>query len=329
MLGEKARPVLDHIVEDVGHHIADADGVDPDAMLDRLQCQRAGQLRQRTLRSRIGGDGRKGEVRRIGGDIDDRPRAVGHHCLDRFAAMQESRSGIDRLDALPVLAGHVHHQLVDDDAGIVDQDVESAEALDRQAHRPLRGPVFGDVGLKRHQPRSSEFLDRRVDVFGNDLGTSLVQQQGDRLADTTGSASDQRDLACNFRDDAMLRIAHADSSGIYGAMGALVIDRFSLAHRCAPNFRWLALAVGLLRAKAGSRHLRTAGPHNGGLKSALRFAWCSIRSTGRRCATLTTQPLAVLSWSFMCLDHPTPRPCLLPAVPRPRPWAVTCPPKRG
>ena len=85
--------------------------------------------------------------------------------------MQESRSGIDRLDALPVLAGHVHHQLVDDDAGIVDQDVESAEALDRQAP-PLRGPVFGDVGLKRHQPRSSEFLDRRVDVFGNDLGTS-------------------------------------------------------------------------------------------------------------------------------------------------------------
>ena len=64
MLGEKARPVLDHIVEDVGHHIADADGVYPNAMLDRLQCQRAGQLRQRTLRSRIGGDGRKGEVRR-------------------------------------------------------------------------------------------------------------------------------------------------------------------------------------------------------------------------------------------------------------------------
>ena len=49
MLGEKALPVLDHIVEDVGHHIADADGVDPDAMLDRLQCQRAGQLRQRTF----------------------------------------------------------------------------------------------------------------------------------------------------------------------------------------------------------------------------------------------------------------------------------------
>ena len=49
MLGEKARPVLDHIVEDVGHHIADADGVYPNAMLDRLQCQRAGQLRQRTF----------------------------------------------------------------------------------------------------------------------------------------------------------------------------------------------------------------------------------------------------------------------------------------
>ena len=38
MLGEKARPVLDHIVEDVGHHIADADGVYPNAMLDRLSA---------------------------------------------------------------------------------------------------------------------------------------------------------------------------------------------------------------------------------------------------------------------------------------------------
>src|SRR5690606_17350514 len=35
VLGEEARAIVDYIVEDIGHHVADADGIDPDAMLDR------------------------------------------------------------------------------------------------------------------------------------------------------------------------------------------------------------------------------------------------------------------------------------------------------
>src|SRR5690606_23498385 len=39
VLGEESGAVVHNIVEDIGDHVADADGVDADAMLDRLQCQ--------------------------------------------------------------------------------------------------------------------------------------------------------------------------------------------------------------------------------------------------------------------------------------------------
>src|SRR5690606_18313352 len=70
VLGQEARAIVDYIVEDVGHHIADADGIDANTMLDRLQRQGARQLRQRALGSGISGNGGEGEEGCVRGDID-------------------------------------------------------------------------------------------------------------------------------------------------------------------------------------------------------------------------------------------------------------------
>ena len=113
--------------------IADADGVDPDAMLDRLQCQRAGQLRQRTLRSRIGGDGRKGEVRRIGGDIDDRPERLG---IIALTASRQCRKAAVALTAGCAQSSRVMSTSLLMMMPALLTDVESAEALDRPPPAP-------------------------------------------------------------------------------------------------------------------------------------------------------------------------------------------------
>lgn len=49
VLGQKARAIIDDIIEDVGNHVTDTNGIHADAMLNGFKCQRAGQLRQRTF----------------------------------------------------------------------------------------------------------------------------------------------------------------------------------------------------------------------------------------------------------------------------------------
>lgn len=49
MLRQEPRAILDYAVEDVGDDVAVANGVDPDAVPDGLECQGASQLSQRAL----------------------------------------------------------------------------------------------------------------------------------------------------------------------------------------------------------------------------------------------------------------------------------------
>jgi len=73
------------------------------------------------------------------------------------------------------------------------------------------------------------------------LGAPIVQQQGNRPADAAGGAGDQRDLACNFLNDDVIRISH----------GALL--SFGLRHEA----RWVdclpSPEAGLSHACAGCR----------------------------------------------------------------------------
>lgn len=55
MSGEKGRAVVDHVVEDVGHHIADTDSVDADAVANDLKRQGARQLGTRAFGRGVGG----------------------------------------------------------------------------------------------------------------------------------------------------------------------------------------------------------------------------------------------------------------------------------
>jgi len=44
VLGEESRAILHEVIEEVGHDVTNADGVDPDAMVDGLERLRARQL---------------------------------------------------------------------------------------------------------------------------------------------------------------------------------------------------------------------------------------------------------------------------------------------
>ena len=68
-------------------------------------------------------------------------------------------------DLAPGLDAHPHDQVVAGDPGVVDEDVDLAEGLERRLDDGLRGLGLLDVGLDRER-LASERLDRRDRLAG-------------------------------------------------------------------------------------------------------------------------------------------------------------------
>ena len=117
-----------------------------------------------------------------------------------------------RDDRVPVLLAHVEDHAVAQDAGVVDDDVELAEVIDRAIDDALGGLEVGDaleVG-DCFAARRADFLDhvfgRRArlpgavevsaEVIDDDLGAVLRQQQRFFASDTAAGAGDNRNFAC-------------------------------------------------------------------------------------------------------------------------------------
>ena len=76
------------------------------------------------------------------GDRDDPAEAGAHHRLQRRAGEAEGGLEVDPDHVGPFLVLHPHREIVAGDAGIVDQDVELPERLDRLRHQRVdRGAV--------------------------------------------------------------------------------------------------------------------------------------------------------------------------------------------
>src|SRR5690606_13819250 len=92
----------------------------------------------------------------------------------------------------------------------------------------------------------------RIQILGYDLGAAGMQQLRDGLADATGGAGNQGDLAFELLGNAVLDISHAYFlrcvSGEAFAGPALVSDvGLTVAQPSAHGFRGLARTVGFLR----------------------------------------------------------------------------------
>ena len=84
-------------------------------------------------------------------------------------------------------------------AGIVDQDVEPTEAVDRGLHGPVGLVAVGDVGLDRQGGAACclDLRDERVDAVlaagDDDDGRAVLgKPAGGRLPDAAASARDER-----------------------------------------------------------------------------------------------------------------------------------------
>ncbi|MNM67010.1 hypothetical protein D3C81_785270 [compost metagenome] len=198
MLLQKAATVFHEVIQKVGDHIPHANSVHPNTMFDRFQRLGARQLRQRALGRGIGRDTGEGEVGRVGSNVHDRAALVLHHLLHCFSGVEERTRHVGLHLPFPIFAGHLDQGLVQDATGVIDQDVQLAELLDRQGHCLLGRAVHSDVSDEGNQARTLKHVDRRVDVLGDDFRTASVKELGDRLTDAAGRAGHQHYFACHF-----------------------------------------------------------------------------------------------------------------------------------
>ena len=154
-----------------------------------LDRELAGELDDRALARRVGGLEREPDHARDRRGRDDRAAAAPAQRRDRRPAEQERAFHVHGLDAVPLLLARLHDRLPDDQAGVADEDVEAAEALLGQRHRP-----FGrDVPLeRRHRVR----LERPAST-----STATTEAPRSTSCSTTAAperparARDDRDLA--------------------------------------------------------------------------------------------------------------------------------------
>ncbi len=118
---------------------------------------------------------------------------------------------VDPDDGVPLLLGGVHQHPVADEPGVVDQDVETAEGVDRLLHHRRGLLEVGDVGAVG-DGLAAERLDlgddlvrdlggralagaRGAEVVDDDLGALAGELERVRAADAPAGAGDDRDAS--------------------------------------------------------------------------------------------------------------------------------------
>ena len=129
--------------------------------------------------------------------LDGGPEVVGEGAQDA-----EGRRDVDVDDGVPLLVGHPLDDVVPRVAGIVDDDVDAAEALDRGVHDALAEVRRGDIAVAGHRP-AAELLDERdgllrglvVEVIDHDARAVAGEAQRHLAPDAPTRSGDDGDLA--------------------------------------------------------------------------------------------------------------------------------------
>src|SRR5947207_13654216 len=104
---------------------------------------------------------------------------------------------VDSLDVIPLLVGHGHKTLIAEDAGIIDDDVDSAVGIETGLDYCLA--IFNGVTVANSfSTGGSNFLDDfvRVDeIVNNDACTEFAEQQGIRASQSSSGTRHKDDLS--------------------------------------------------------------------------------------------------------------------------------------
>src|SRR5215212_7845481 len=131
-------------------------------------------------------------------------------------------------DVVPVRPAHAMEDAVAQDAGIVNQDVDAAERIDRRLHSRLGVLRLGDRegrgdglaaglldfahDLLRRPLIAARAVERRADVDHDDACTFLRHQHRDGAPDAAARTSDDRDLARNETSHCLPHTSFASST---------------------------------------------------------------------------------------------------------------------
>ena len=186
-------------VDPLALHRAGADRIDPDLIGAELDRERLGQPDHRPLRSAVRRAQRKAEAARGGRQIDDRAAARGPDVRHGAARAQVLPGDVDLERAPPVLG----RDLLDrsgrpGDAGVVDQDVDAAELLERQLEQAIDRCLVRDVGRnRRHRGQlAAQPIERRlIDIARHDLGAGIDESLERDPADARAPRGQDRPLA--------------------------------------------------------------------------------------------------------------------------------------
>ena len=118
-------------------------------------------------------------------------------------------------DRVPLVLFHVHEHPVAQDAGVVDEDVEPAERVDRVLDEAAGAGEVGDVlavgdglaargldlgdDLLRRRQVGALAGERAAEVVDDDLRAGRGERERVRAADAAPGAGDDRDLAREVR----------------------------------------------------------------------------------------------------------------------------------
>src|SRR3984957_3803814 len=189
----------------VGPHQPRADRVAGDARRAVLLGDRLGQADHGVLARHVRGDGGLAVLALHRGDHDDPAELLRDHVLQRLAAGPERRVQVPLDRVVPVLVGQVRHRRgLDQAAGVVDQDVDLAEAFDRPGHHAVDVLADGDVTPDEVAAVPGVHLLQRllallgVPAVDHDAGALREEGLADAPSDPGAPAGDDRHPAVKF-----------------------------------------------------------------------------------------------------------------------------------
>ncbi len=228
-----------------GHDGAGKDGVDADVVLAELVGEGAGEADDGGLGGDIDGHAGIGDEPGDGAEVEDGGDAGLLQCGKRGLGEEELMAKVDGHQGIPELRCDFGGGVATVVAGVVDEDVETAEGIDGGCNGWADGGDVGDVATKIDGRGKSVCLDGCDQPGG---GLVLNIEEGD-LGALLSEAKDEgfADAGCSSRneDAAALKAGIARESG--GGRGQNILPF------CMP---WLARALGAkwtMTARAVSR----------------------------------------------------------------------------
>ena len=171
--------------------------------MGQFDGQRAGLRNDRALGSGI--DTVLGRTRKAvnGSDITDRPTTVAQHVLGHALGEKKASPHVHVVEQVKLLRSHFGEGLVESDARVVDEAIDSSQKPDRLTCQTRDVPDIGEIRLERHgaTPQGLDllFCDMgtlvMMSVVQHDIGTLAGELHRDRATNTGAGSRDESALA--------------------------------------------------------------------------------------------------------------------------------------